>query len=265
MKIFVINLDKDVARMQFMDRQLKVLGLEYERMPGVNGREFDFADEYIEDQAIAKNGVALTRGEIGCAASHKRCCQKVLDANLEQALILEDDVLLPDNFKEILNREIKRNAHHTSWEYLSFDYLQPGFVFLKNWFKGLSLSYDRAFKDKNIISRLRFLIVSVIKFIFIFPVALLEQARDSFYKNIKKSGAAVSFYRPLYFAGAYIVTNSGAKKLLQLATPIVYPADRIQNQARVQLGLKFKAYAPLVVYQQREEFGSSILGVKSIK
>ena len=264
-KVFVINLDKDILRMDFMDKQLKKLGIEYERMPGINGREFDFGDEYIERVAVAKNGAPLTPGEVGCAASHKRCYQNIITNNLLEALILEDDVLLPENFKDVLEKLILSNRDKRSWEYLSFDYLEPGFVYLKNWYKSLLFSYDKLIKYKSFFSKIKFTIVSFVKLCYLVPLSLFEQFRNSFYKHVKKSGAAVNFYRPLYFAGAYVVTNRGAGKLLQLTDPIVYPADRIQNQARVQLGLKFKAYAPLVVYQQRQEFGSSILGVKSIK
>ena len=101
------------------------------------------------------------------------------------------------------------------------------------------------------------------------PLAVFEFLRNKYYSNKtnlkKSSGQAVPFYRPLYLAGAYLITRHAAELLYKMNTPIVYPADRVPDEARKQLGMKFYAYAPLCVYQKRESFGSSILGIKFIE
>ena len=92
----------------------------------------------------------------------------------------------------------------------------------------------------------------------------LESGRDRVYRKLKISGP-VKFYRPTYFAGCYLITNVAALKLLSLEEKVVFAADRLHNQARIKKELNVKLFCPLLVSQQRQEFGSSILGVKSIK
>jgi glycosyl transferase family 25 len=131
-KTLFINLDKDTARRASIEQQLTALNIPFERVPGIDGRITDFGTEYSEALAIEKNGASLTKGELGCAASHKRCHTIALQN--EYTLILEDDVLLPKDFKNILEREIKKNTITRKWEYLSFDYPSMGITFIQRWF-----------------------------------------------------------------------------------------------------------------------------------
>ncbi len=299
-KVYIINLDKDIERMEFMTKQMQELDMEYERAPAIYGKEYDFGNEYDEKLAIQKNGKALVLGELGCAKSHKLCYEKILNEDSSSNmgsikenkieslnkinkyyLILEDDVSLPRNFKEIIERQIELNEFQKNlknkdiWNYLLFDYPRPGKFFIYHWVNSLFLNY-KLLNKSNLYRKAKFIIYSFIKACYILPMAIYEWLRDIYYRNniYKKnkdgtsrgdSGKAVRFYRPLYLAGAYLITNDTAKTLLKLNTPIIYPADRVPDEARKQLGMKFYAYTPLCVYQKRESFGSSILGVKFIK
>lgn len=60
------------------------------------------------------------------------------------------------------------------------------------------------------------------------------------------------------FAGAYLITNKGAKKLLSVHEKILYLADRLPIVARKKVNLKFKIYTPLVVKQLKEVFDSNL-------
>lgn len=42
-------------------------------------------------------------GEIGCAASHRLVYRKILEGNIDRAIILEDDSILKKNFLSIIN------------------------------------------------------------------------------------------------------------------------------------------------------------------
>ena len=110
--VFVINLDKDTERMEFMDVQLKRLGIPYERFRAVSPKKEDLSSEYSETLALEKGKHALLPGEIGCAISHKRIYEKLLKEEFKYGLILEDDVELPENFKQIIECEIKIGRAH---------------------------------------------------------------------------------------------------------------------------------------------------------
>lgn len=255
---YVINLDKDVERMQFMHSQLNKLSIEYERFKAILLSEYTLSEsEYNEDKAIKCGGRALLPGELGCALSHAKILQMVVDKNQPFALILEDDVVLPQDFLKKVEIEVARNQEGQLWDYLLFDYMPVGKYFIRMWINSSIKNYKKI-KEDRFYKKLIFISTSLFKFIYIIPLSIIESLRE---KVNKKSPKPVRFFRPVYFAGAYIVTKTGAEKLLSLTKPIVYTADQLHNVARRKKKLKFRAYCPLIVSQNRNVFGSSILGL----
>lgn len=254
--VFVINLDKDTERMQFMHEQLTSLNIQFKREVAVLGKLYQpTPEEYDENLAVAKGGHALIPGEIGCALSHSHVLQKIVSEKVPYTLVLEDDVVLPENFKDVLEREIERNKNQDRWDYLLFDYTPVGRPFLKMWFKGIKNNY-LAFKKTSPLLKVVFIFKHIAKAIYIIPISIFEAVRE-LYK--KKSPGPVIFFRPVYFAGAYLVTLAGAEKLLSLSKPVVYTADHLPNVARKNKDLVFRVYSPLIVSQDRYVHGSSIL------
>lgn len=106
MHIFVINLEKDVARRDSISAQLDSLGLAYEIVPGVYGANLTVKERalvYDDRKAKLHRARSLVPAEIGCALSHLRVYHTIVERGLDTALILEDDVELPANLKEVLN------------------------------------------------------------------------------------------------------------------------------------------------------------------
>lgn len=106
MHIFVINLEKDVARRESIAAQLDALGLSYEIVPGVYGAsltEQERARVYDDRKAKLHRARSLVPAEIGCALSHLKVYRAIVERGLDAALILEDDVALPANLKGVLN------------------------------------------------------------------------------------------------------------------------------------------------------------------
>lgn len=99
MKVFVINLDKDKERMAFIDAQLRRLGIDYERVPGVYAKDLP----RVELQKTVNRfrwwcavGRPVVLAEIGCALSHKKIYEGLNPG--EAVCILEDDVVIGDAF-----------------------------------------------------------------------------------------------------------------------------------------------------------------------
>ena len=76
---------------------------------------------------------------------------------------------------------------------------------------------------------------------------------------IRDRGKPAHFYRPMYLAGCYLVTREGIKKLLDIQNKIIYPADAIQNVARITKGLRLFHYVPLLAKQRRDKLASTML------
>ncbi len=106
MHIFVINLEKDLARRKSISAQLDALGLTYEIIPGVYGAGLsgeDRATLYDDRKAKLHRSRSLTAAEIGCALSHLGVYRAMIERGIGCALILEDDVTLPSGLKLFLD------------------------------------------------------------------------------------------------------------------------------------------------------------------
>lgn len=107
MRVFVVNLDCDTDRMAKTAARLHALGVAYERYPAVYGCELS-----NETKAKSVNrfrwhcavGQFPTDGEIGCALSHLGLFRKILSDGEPAACILEDDVVLSDDFPDQMAR-----------------------------------------------------------------------------------------------------------------------------------------------------------------
>lgn len=252
----VINLDKDKERMFFMHNQLTKLGIEYRRQSAILGKEYQpTLSEYDEELAVKKSGHKMLLGEVGCALSHAKVLENIVQEKIPYTLILEDDVVLPENFKEILEREIIRNKNN--WEYLLFDYAEVGYPFIKQWISGVTNTFKNLWGTKPL-KACTYSCYVLLKGLYIIPLSVFEGLREVY---MKKHSGPVRFFRPVYFAGAYLVNLVGAEKLYSLTKPVVYTADQLPNKARVLKDLNFKCFSPLIVSQKRTAFGSSILNL----
>ena len=92
-KIYLVNLDRSVARLEHMRRQFAALGLDVERVSATDGSSIDLAP-YA--------GSGLLPGEIGCFLSHREIWNKLVRSEEEYALVLEDDVRLSPDLPRLL-------------------------------------------------------------------------------------------------------------------------------------------------------------------
>lgn len=100
MKIFIINLEKDISRRESILRQCHDFNLMAEIIPAIDGRSL--SSEQLDKLTHPIYASGMTKGEIGCALSHYYIYKKMVSENIDAALILEDDVKLSDTLPEIL-------------------------------------------------------------------------------------------------------------------------------------------------------------------
>lgn len=113
--IFVINLDRDTARLAHMHEQLSRLDLAYERFAALRGDALPLALlEYFPP------GTPLTIGEIGCYASHLAIMRRIVAEGAACALVLEDDVGLPADFARVLSSLVA--ALPAEWDIVRLSY-----------------------------------------------------------------------------------------------------------------------------------------------
>ena len=123
MKAYVINLVRSPDRRAHITGQLARARVHYEIVNGVDGRDVDLSDTQLVDPAFA-NAYAVRPGVVGCSLSHLKAYQKVLDDDLDSVCILEDDVLLPEDFN-VLASAIARHMSGAEVVLLNFHSQEP--------------------------------------------------------------------------------------------------------------------------------------------
>jgi glycosyl transferase, family 25 len=100
----VINLERDAARLAAMSAEFARHDLAFERFAAVEGLA---VPDPLRAFFFDRNGQPppnLTKGEIGCYASHLSVWHRVAAGHYpDVTLICEDDIRLPDNFQAVLD------------------------------------------------------------------------------------------------------------------------------------------------------------------
>jgi GR25 family glycosyltransferase involved in LPS biosynthesis len=84
---------------------LRTLNLDFEVIPAINGYALSDNEKnsLCDMSAVAKYRSWLSDGIIGCSLSHRKALLRMIELNLPYVLILEDDVVLPNNFNDVLS------------------------------------------------------------------------------------------------------------------------------------------------------------------
>lgn len=121
---YVINMDSATERMAHMDSELARVQIPYIRQPGVVGMELPYPNENFSEWSYKYlHGRRWAPRELGCYLSHIQCLRNFLQTDAPYALILEDDVKLDDNLKDILERAIE---HAADWNMLRLSSVNNG-------------------------------------------------------------------------------------------------------------------------------------------
>jgi glycosyl transferase family 25 len=92
--IYVINLDRDVERMASIRANLDALGLPFERLPAIMGKDVPDWEKLVDHSAYTwRNRLDKPRaGEVGCYLSHLKALETFLRTDAPWCVVLEDDV-----------------------------------------------------------------------------------------------------------------------------------------------------------------------------
>jgi glycosyl transferase family 25 len=109
--IYVINLDRDTVRLESVRTNLESLGLAFERVSAVMGKDVPEWEKLVDLPAYAwRNRMDRPRaGEVGCYLSHLKAMETFLRTDTPWCIILEDDVELLPGFNEVLSSLVERD------------------------------------------------------------------------------------------------------------------------------------------------------------
>ena len=147
--VFVINLARSTERLAAITAQLDAIGVAFERIDAIEGKTLsDDAVEQVSPSHVVRKTYhrALSKAEIACSLSHRKAWQRIIDDNLDFAVVLEDDVELLDNFPEVLN--LLAQLPHTSWDFIKLYALRRG--------GGKNIARRFSYKDHTFVTYRRF-------------------------------------------------------------------------------------------------------------
>ena len=133
--IFVINLDTDTKRWEYIKYQLDyVKSNKYERVSAVDMRKPDMSNLYKDNRISLYTKFTIQKkhrcdhkqidrtGAIGCTLSHYNVWKKIIDNNISIAIIMEDDMHLMNNFYEGLQKELVK--YNKEFDILNIGYFK---------------------------------------------------------------------------------------------------------------------------------------------
>jgi glycosyl transferase family 25 len=113
---YVINLARATERMSHMQSELERLKWPFTRIEAVLGEELsEPIEDFDEKRFKLLTGKQKNKQEIGCYFSHIKTLKCFLETDAEHALILEDDINIPDSLPTLLNTAIRHGSH---WDLL---------------------------------------------------------------------------------------------------------------------------------------------------
>lgn len=204
--IYILTIERATERHTALNNTLK--GLKFSFFYGYDKQlltidTLENSGIYSSKKAIKNNRFSkpMKLGEIACSMGHKAIYEDMVTNKYATALILEDDVILNTNdhfnFSDIM-QQLPEN-----WDIVYFDYNKNEATSILKEIKKVIYHFQ---KKLGLLKWSHTLINNLFA--------------KPFSKNLKVSG-----YHD--FASAYGITNHAAKKLIEMQTPISFPADHV--------------------------------------
>lgn len=96
----VVNLDRSPDRLESMEKQLGKYSIPWSRFPAVDGRHFPDGNNTCR---LSYKWKEMSNGQRGCALSHVSLLRKMINENWDYMMVMEDDVILCEDFKNTFN------------------------------------------------------------------------------------------------------------------------------------------------------------------
>lgn len=126
-KVFVINLDRSTDRLTRIAAKFDEINVPFERIDAFDGKTLSdaFIEQMSPERVVKKRYYrSLSKGEVACSLSHRKAWEKIVEEDLDFAIVLEDDVDLQDNFCQVL--DLIAGLPHNDWDFIKLYPLTRG-------------------------------------------------------------------------------------------------------------------------------------------
>jgi GR25 family glycosyltransferase involved in LPS biosynthesis len=185
-KSFVINLDRQMDKYERFLKRNAGCGMTFNRVSASEGAKM--SDGEVAASGLVTPGSRFTKGALGNAASHRKIWQWVVEQNMA-ALVFEDDATVRHDAQE----KLATLTLPENWDYLAIGYNTDAVL------------------DVGFASGMR----AMMRFSPQFP----SDETDAAFQQ-SKAPVAVFRLNTCFGTAGYVVSPTGAKKLLQLVFPL---------------------------------------------
>lgn len=124
MHAYVINLAYATERWAIMEGQLNQLTIDYTRIEAVYGDTLKLPHpDYNSLKYNILHGKTTNKRELGCYFSHIKALRAFMESGAKYALVLEDDIQLPNGLLNLIEQAIHYCDH---WNLLRLTSFKPG-------------------------------------------------------------------------------------------------------------------------------------------
>lgn len=123
---YIINLDKRPDRFKSAKEVLNICNIKYERFSGYLVNE-EIIDKNYPEWKKSYNKMNLRKsekfskykfGQLGCKMSHYYVIKNAKEKNMPFVTVFEDDIILNEGYKELLNYNLFTNLENNDWDIL---------------------------------------------------------------------------------------------------------------------------------------------------
>ncbi len=124
--IYCINLKRSKDRWDYIQKVGREQNIDINRFDATDGKNLSLqkaknmcSSEYYE---MMKNNKSLL-ANIGCYNSHLNLLKKIHSEKIDNALIIEDDIIFPNNFKQLLQKNLEKVP--SDWDIIYLGVTRP--------------------------------------------------------------------------------------------------------------------------------------------
>lgn len=130
-QVYVINLDIRYSRWLRTKEQLEAYGAHPQRVEGINGWKLGrkTLKKFYKNCLVQGTYSTLTPGQVGCLLSHLSILYDAAAHNYQYIWVLEDDILICHDIRELTEVIHRLNAWDSEWEVMFTDMHPRGMWF----------------------------------------------------------------------------------------------------------------------------------------
>ena len=205
-QIFIINLKKATTKLATISKELDIHSLKASIFEAIDGSQVKLPQS-LKKWYDPYTHLTLTCGELGCALSHFNLWQKIIDENIEKAIIIEDDITIIDNQFQKKIDEINANEFDLIYlgrkkmstiEEESFDTIYPTLV--KTSYSYWTCAYAISYQGAKLLANELFLhnIIPIDEYLpLMYNASPIDYLKETFATIIKPDFKCFAFRTPL--------------------------------------------------------------------